>query len=84
MLDYEVGIVIESRERLAHLVEKHSGTGLFSLDFSEAVKNAPDDDDKYPTLLAFDVPSCPIGFSVYSSQLREIIDDGYTIQTKKN
>lgn len=82
-LDYEVGIGIESKERLVNLVEKHNGNGLFDLDFSQALKDAPDD-DKYPQMLTFDIPACPIGFSVYSAQLRKIVDDGYTVQVKKN
>ena len=79
---YEIGIEIESKERLLNLVKQHCDKGIFDLNFTPEMEKISED-DKYPVLLKFNIDSCPIGFSIYSRQFSSIIDDGYLIQMKK-
>jgi len=75
---YTIGIKINDADHYDRLMEKHSKDGMFGLNFKEFFDGYP---EGYPCLVEYTVGANPMGF-VFSTQLRELIEDGYLIQLK--
>ena len=73
---YCVGFVLRSKEDYDRLMNEHSKTGMFGLDFKKSFEGYPPD---YPMLLQYTTYMNPFLAGV-GMQLSEIAKAGYTIQ----
>ena len=79
---YTVGIKLNSKEDYDRLMERHSKSGFFGIDFKGLFEGYPEE-GQYPCLVEYYVSYNPHSVLMYNLQLKEIVDDGYLIQTKK-
>ncbi len=74
-----IGIRIKSKEDYDNLMNNHSTTGFFGINFKGLFEGYPED-DQYPCLIEYYIGQRdPVGFE-YDSQLRKIIENGYLVQ----
>ena len=78
---YNIGVKLDSKEEYDRLMKGYSDKGFFSgIDFEGLFEGYP---PEYPMVLYYMVDRHPIGFE-FQSQLRKLIDAGFTIVLKLN
>ena len=73
-IPYNVGVVVESKERYEHLMDTHSRV-LCGLNFKELFDGYP---EGYPCVVQYITDIVPFGFMM-QSQLDGIVKDNYKI-----